>query len=97
MDIASASPHSAPPQSCPFRQAIRAEKKIISLGTEPWQHVAPGCLTHCLDHGAPGFPLSRGLDRHEPGHGLTVTGQHNFVASLGAAQKVGKLCFGIVD
>jgi hypothetical protein len=52
-------------------------------------------LTHCLDHGAPGFPVLRGLDGHKPGHGLTVAGQHNLLASLGAVQKVGKLCFGI--
>ena len=75
--------------------ALRAEKKIISLSAEPWQRLAPGCLAHCLDHSTPGFPLSRGLDRHEPGHGLTVTGKHNFVASLGAAHKRGQLCFGI--
>ena len=73
----------------------RRKEDPISLSTEPWQRLAPGCLTHCLDHIAPGFPLSRGLDRHEPGHGPTVTGKHNFVASLGAAHKLGKLCFGI--
>jgi hypothetical protein len=48
-------------------------------------------------HGAPGFPQLRGLDGHEPGHGLTVAGQHNFFASLGATHKIGDLCFGIGD
>jgi len=52
-------------------------------------------LAHRLKNSEPGPPVSRSHDWDEPGYRLAVTGEHNFVAGFGAAQKLGKVCFGV--
>ena len=64
-------------------------------GPGPIDTSAPGCLAHCFKNSEPGFPVSRGHERHEPDHRLAVTGEHNFLPCFGEAQKLGKLCFGV--
>ncbi len=79
-----------------FGQAIRVVKEILgSRGAWPFQHLGPGCLAHRLKNSEPGFPVSHSHDWHEPGYRLAVTGEHDLVAILGAAHKLGKVGFGI--